>query len=304
MDYIISSAIELGLIYALVPLALFLSFRVLGIADLTTDGSYILGMAVSVSLTLAGHPILGIFLGMLASALAGLVTALLQTVFGVPSILAGIVTNTGLYSINLLAMGFKSNLSILKEETVFTLFESLGIGGKYNSTILILLIIVVASILLVLFLNTRLGLSIRATGDNINMVQSSSINPTLTITIGLCVSNALTGLCGALVGQMQSFSDINAGTGIVTIGLACLIIGETIIGRKNINRNVIAAIIGSIVYRLIYAIVVKTKIVPIEMMKLLTALIVAIAIAFPMIKTKLKLSKSRREHRGNKYVEN
>ena len=303
MTYIITSALELGLIYALIPLALFLSFRILNIADMTTDGSYILAMAVSVSLTLLGHPILGLILGMLASSVAGIVTALLQTIFGVPSILAGIITNTGLYSVNLLAMGFKSNLSILNKTTIFTMFESTHIGGKYNELILLIIIIVLAVSLLILFLNTRLGLSIRATGDNPDMIQSSSINPIFTITIGLAISNALTGLCGALVGQMQNFSDINAGTGIVVIGLACLIIGETLIGKKNIKRNAIAAVIGSIIYRLIYAIIVKTRIVPIEMMKLLTALIVAIAIATPTIKVKLSILKQRYHHRGNHYVE-
>ena len=135
-----------------------------------------------------------------------------------------------------------------------------------------------------LFLGTRLGLSIRATGDNIDMVRASSVNPTFTITVGLCVANALTALSGAMVGQYQNTADINGGTGIVVIGLACLIIGETVLGRKSVVKGALAAVIGSIIYRFIYAIVLYTKIMPVQGLKLVTAIIVALAIAFPTMK--------------------
>ena len=284
MSFILQTTLELGMMYALVSMALFLSFRVLDIADLTTDGAFVLGMAVSVTVTASGHPFLGLFAAMLAGALAGGVTAFLQTCLGVPSILAGIVTNTGLYTVNLMAMGWTSNANILKQRTVFTLFKALGIGGRWYSLILSSCITALAGLFLVWFLGTRVGLSLRATGDNRDMVRASSINPTYTITIGLCLANALTALSGAVVGQAQRSADINAGTGNVVVGLACLIIGETVCRRGSVCRGVIATVVGSIIYRFIYAIVLKTKIVPIECLKLVTAIIVGLAIAMPTIR--------------------
>ena len=278
MLYVAQTALELGFQYALVAMALFLSYRVLDIADLTTDGCFVLGCAVSVTLTAAGHPFLAIPAAMLAGACAGFVTAFLQTKLGVPSILAGIVTNTGLYTVNLMAMGWKANQSLLKQDTIFTLFRATGIGGDWNPILLSGGITVLAGVLLVAFL------SIRATGDNRDMVRSSSINPNFTITIGLCVANALTGLSGAVVGQAQKTADINSGTGIVVIGLACLIIGETIVGRGAMFRGAIAVVAGSILYRLVYALVLYTKVVPVDCLKLVTALVVALAIAAPSIR--------------------
>ena len=271
MLIITQTALELGFLYALIAMALFLSYRILDIADLTTDGCFVLGAAVSVTVTAAGHPILAIFAAMLAGACAGFVTAFLQTKLGVPSILAGIITNTGLYTVNLMAMGWKSNQSLLGGRTVFTLLLAASVT-------------ILAGLLLVLFLGTRMGLSIRATGDNPDMVRASSLNPSFTITVGLCLANVLTALSGAVVGQYQKTVDINSGTGIVVIGLACLIIGETLLGRRSVKKGVIAAILGSIVYRFIYAIVFYTKIVPVECLKLLTAVIVALAIASPSIR--------------------
>lgn len=300
MLYIVQTALQLGCVYSLVALALFLSYRVLDIADLTTDGCFVLGMAVSVSYAASGHPFLGIALAIAAGACAGFVTASLQTRFGVPSILAGIVTNTGLYTVNLMAMGWSSNVSLLKNETIFSLFKSTGIGGSWNSIILAFIICVISMIFMKWFLSTRLGLSIRATGDNKDMVSASSINPRFTITVGLVVANAFTALSGGLAGQLQKSADINAGTGIVTIGLATLIIGETLInGKKNIGRNIIACLVGNIIYRCIYAIVLQTHIIPVEGLKLMTALIVALAIASPHIKESLAIQKrARRENKS------
>ena len=284
MLIITQTALELGFLYALIAMALFLSYRILDIADLTTDGCYVLGAAVSVTVTAAGHPILAIFAAMLAGACAGFVTAFLQTKLGVPSILAGIITNTGLYTVNLMAMGWKSNQSLLGGRTVFTMLRDRGIGGDWYELLLAASVTILAGLLLVLFLGTRMGLSIRATGDNPDMVRASSLNPSFTITVGLCLANVLTALSGAVVGQYQKTVDINSGTGIVVIGLACLIIGETLLGRRSVKKGVIAAILGSIVYRFIYAIVFYTKIVPVECLKLLTAVIVALAIASPSIR--------------------
>lgn len=283
MLYIAQTALELGFQYALVAMALFLSYRVLDIADMTTDGCFVLGCAVSVTLTAAGHPFLAIPAAMISGAAAGCVTAFLQTKLGVPSILAGIITNTGLYTVNLMAMGWKSNASLLKQDTLFTLFRNLGIGGSWSDILLSALVTVLMGVILVLFLGTRLGLSIRATGDNKDMVRASSINPTFTITIGLCLANAMTALSGAVVGQAQKTVDINSGTGIVVIGLACLIIGETIVGRSSMLRGAIAVIVGSIVYRFVYALVLRSPI-PIDCLKLVTAIVVALAIAAPTLK--------------------
>lgn len=185
---------------------------------------------------------------------------------------------------SLLDLAKQINFSLLGGTTIFTLLRDTGIGGDWYELLLAAFITILAAVLLRLFLGTRLGLSIRATGDNQDMVRASSLNPNFTITVGLCIANSLTALSGAIVGQYQKTVDINSGTGIVVIGLACLIIGETLLGRRTVTKGVIAVILGSIVYRFIYAIVFYTKVVPVECLKLLTAVIVALAIAAPSIK--------------------
>ena len=280
---IVQSALELGFIYALVAMALFLSFRVLNIADMTTDGAFTLGCAVSATAAVAGHPVLGLVLAMLAGACAGFVTAFLQTRMGVPSILAGIITNTGLYTVNLAVMGFSSNVPMLKTPTVFTAAKAaLGDGAPYK-LILAAGITLVVCAALIAFLGTRLGLSIRATGDNPDMVRASSINPAFTITVGLCISNSLTALSGAVLAQYQKSADINLGTGMVVIGLASLIIGETLFGRGGMWIKAAAAVAGSVIYRFIIAIALRAN-VPSECLKLISAIIVALAIGLPAVK--------------------
>ncbi len=302
MLIITQTALELGFLYALVAMALFLSYRTLDIADMTTDGCFVLGAAVSVTLAAAGHPFLAIPAAMAAGACAGYVTAFLQTRLGVPSILAGIVTNTGLYTVNLMAMGWKSNASLLRVDTIFSLLKKTQVFGHRYELVPAAGVTILAAILLRLFLGTRLGLSIRATGDNRDMVRASSLNPAFTISVGLSVSNALTALSGAIVGQYQKTVDINSGTGIVVIGLACLIIGETVLGKRSVTKGIIAAIVGSILYRFLYAVVFYTRIVPVDCLKLLTAAVVALAIAAPTIKRYLALKKrmlTRREDGKN-----
>ena len=290
---IVQSALELGFIYALVAMALFLSFRVLNIADMTTDGAFTLGCAVSATAAVAGHPFLGFVLAMLAGACAGFVTAFLQTHLGVPSILAGIITNTGLYTVNLAIMGFSSNVPMLKTETVFTMVRALFGEKSPYKLIVAVTVTVVACALLILFLGTRLGLSIRATGDNPDMVRASSINTGLMITIGLCVANAMTGLSGGLLAQYQKSCDINLGTGMVTIALASLIIGESIIGKGGVLKRVIGVVLGSCLYRFIVAIALRLN-VPAECLKLVSSLIVAFAIALPYLKKQAAFMKQRR----------
>ena len=278
---VIMSALELGCVYALVALALFLSFRVLNIADMTTDGSFTLGCAVSATVAVAGHPILALPAAMMAGAAAGYMTALLQTKLRIPSILAGIITNTGLYTVNLAVMGFSSNVNMLKTDTIFTMLKPyLGSGYKLIPAFLITAL---AGAFLVFFLKTRLGLSIRATGDNADMVRASSINTGFTITIGLMIANALTGLSGAVLAQYQKTADINLGTGMVIIGLASLIIGETLLPKGKTWRRVLGAILGSVLYRFIIAIALRLDL-PSESLKLISAVIVALAIGVPAIR--------------------
>ena len=278
---VILSALELGCIYALVALALLVSFRILNIADMTTDGSFTLGCAVSATVAVAGHPILALPAAMLAGAAAGGITALLQTRFRIPSILAGIITNTGLYTVNLAVMGFSSNVNMLKTDTVFTLLRPL-LGPSYRIGPAAV-VTVLSAVLLVLFLKTRLGLSIRATGDNPDMVRASSINTGFTITVGLCLSNALTALSGALLAQYQKTADINLGTGMVIIGLASLIIGESLFPRGKLWMKAAGALVGSLLYRFIIAIALRLDL-PSECLKLISAVIVALAIGLPGLK--------------------
>ena len=283
---IIFSALELGFIYALVALALFLSFRVLNIADMTTDGAFTLGCAVSATFAVAGHPLLGIPAAMLAGACAGGVTAFLQTKLNIPSILAGIITNTGLYTVNLAVMGFSSNVNMMRADTLFSLLQPV-LGKTFGKIIPVALIALLTGLLLALFLKTRIGLSIRATGDNPDMVRASSINTGFTVTVGLCISNSLTALSGAVLAQYQKTADINLGTGMVIIGLASLIIGETLMPRGKTWVKILGAIAGSLVYRFIIAIALRLDL-PSECLKLISAVIVALAIGLPAIQASLK----------------
>lgn len=290
------SALELGFIYALVAMALFLSFRILNIADMTTDGAFTLGCAVSATAAVAGHPFLGLPLAMLAGAAAGFVTAFLQTRLGVPSILAGIVTNTGLYTVNLAVMGFSSNVPMLKTKTVFTAVQALAGEGFPYKLIVAACITVAVCALLIFFLGTRLGLSVRATGDNPDMVRASSINTAFTITVGLCIANAMTALSGAVLAQYQRSADINLGTGMVVIGLASLIIGETLFSRGSMWTKALAAVAGSVIYRFIIALALRAN-VPSECLKLISAVIVALAIAAPALRSKVALNRRRAQNR-------
>ena len=293
------TAMELGCIYALVALALFLSYSILNIADLSTDSCFTLGCAVCCQVTLLGHPILALFAAMLAGVLSGYITAFLQTRLGVESILAGIIVNTGLYTVNLAVMGFSSTLSIFKCDNIFTMAKSaLGgvLGGWYKLVVALVIVLAVAA-LLALFLKTRLGLSIRATGDSPDMIKASSVNPAFTITVGLCISGSLTALSGAVLAQYQKSCDINLGTGMVTIALASLIIGETLVGKGGMLRRALGAVVGSCLYRLFVAVALRLN-VPAECMKLVSALIVAIAIASPALKRYAAFQKQKAARRG------
>ena len=305
---IMKTAVELGLIYALVAMALFVSYSILNIADLSTDGSYTLGTAVSAIFTISGHPILGIFMAMLSGSLSGFVTAFLQTTLGIESILAGIIVNTGLYTVNLAVMGFSSNLSIFGTDTIFTLFAGENAFlNEWGVVILLSLIVLGLCFFLKWFFKTGLGLSIRATGDSPAMVRASSINPSFTITVGLCLSNALTGLSGSLIAQYNKTADINLGAGMVTVALASLVIGESIFGKKKLILRLLGVVFGSLLYRSIIALALRLK-VPTEAFKLVSACIVALAISSTKVKELLQYKKlrrdaiERRKKEGEKYA--
>ena len=288
---IVQSALELGFIYSLVALALFISFTILNIADLSTDGCFTLGCSVGAMVTLAGHPVLALFAAMGAGVCSGFVTAFLQTRMGIESILAGIIVNTGLYTINIAVMGFASNINLFGCDTIFSLAKE-SIGGSFYKIIVVAIVVVIVALLLSWFLGTRLGLSIRATGNNPDMVKASSINPAFMITVGLCVANSLTGLSGALLAQYQKSCDINLGTGLVTIALASLIIGESIIGKGSIFKRVCGVVLGSCLYRFLVAVALRLN-VPAECLKLVSAIIVAVAIAFPYLKKRAAFSRQK-----------
>ncbi len=281
--YLIQGAVEEGLIYAFVALGLFVSYKILNIADLTTDGGFALGGVVSAVVTQAGHPFLSLPVAMLAGALAGAVTAFLQTKMKVPAILAGIITMTALYSINLMVMGGAPNMYFPKAETIFTKIGEAA-GKEYAKLIVLGGLLLIAGVLLVLFFGTQLGLSIRATGDNKDMVSASSINPAFTITVGLCISNALVALGGALLAQHTTQGDINVGTGTVVIGLASIILGGIAFRGKRVWAGVAGAIAGAVVYRLVLTVALRTTSNP-GYLKLVSALVVALVISYPAVQS-------------------
>lgn len=298
---LIRGAVEQGLIYSLVALGLYLSFRTLNIADMTVDGSYTLGAAVSAALTATGHPFLALFCAALAGAGAGLVTAFLQTKLKIQSILAGIVTMTALYSVNLRVMGGRANLTLLRLDTVFSVLKSAlpRVAQPWTRLLIAAGAAVAVGLMLVFFLRTRLGLSIRATGDNPRMVSASSINPQYTITVGLCLANAMPALSGALIAQYQQFCDITMGTGMVVIGLASLIIGEVLTGAMrwpSVRRGVSAALLGGAAYWLIIAGAISSS-VSANDLKLLSALIVAAAISWPALASRVRFALRKKANR-------
>ncbi len=286
--YSFFSAIELGLIYSLMVLGLFISYRILNIPDLTVDGSFTLGAAVAVVATLAGHPVLGLLLAALAGAAAGFVTALLQTRMKIQPILAGIITMTALYSINLMVMDNKANLPLAQGESIYHNLPGMLLSG--------LAAIGVAAVL-VLFLQTPAGLAVRATGDNEAMVRSSSINADRMKMAGLSIANACVALSGALIAHYNCYAEVRMGIGMVVIGLASLIVGEIAVGllvrRATILSGAVAAIVGSILYRLIIAQALEWNFSS-SSLKLITAIIVALAMSVPAVKESLRLAKQRR----------
>lgn len=292
---LILGSLHIGLIYALLGIGVYITFRILDIPDLTADGSFTLGLAVSGIMTINNHSILGLVIAFIAGCIAGNITGLLQTKLGIHPILSGILTMSGLYSINLFIMG-ASNISLIGKRSIFKIFEDLfkSLDKDIVRFVVCLIIAILVSLVFILFFKTRLGLMIRATGNNEHMVKASSINVDFVKILTLGIANGCVALSGALLAQYQSFSDISSGVGTVVIGLASVIIGEVILGRRSVTVGIISAVIGSIIYRLIIAIALQSDIFPSYMLKLVSALIVGVALSVPNIKKSIENRKIRK----------
>lgn len=296
MNTLIQTALELGLISSVVALGLFLSYTMLDICDLSTEGCFTLGACTGAVIAIGGHPYTSLLGALVAGALCGFVFGLLQTYFGINSLLAGIVVNTALYSVNIAIMGNTSLLNMNKTETVFTnlkeLLESTPLNNKHV-LLFALFVIVVLVVLLNWFLKTRLGLAIRATGDNFKMVETSSINPKVITIITLSISGSISALAGCLLAQSQKSVNIDIGSGILTIALASLLIGRTLNRSRSLMISETFVVIGSIIFRTIYTIALRLN-MPAYMLKFVSALIVTIAISFPYLKQQYSLIKRKR----------
>ncbi len=295
---LLETAAELGLVSALTVLALFLSYSMLNVCDLSTDGCFTLGATVGAAVAIAGHPYLSIAAAMAAGIASGFVTAILQTKMGINSLLAGIIVNTALYSVNIAVMGNSSILNMNKVDTVFTkvraLVDDTPLDGRYKLIVAAVSVAVVA-VLLGLFLKTRMGLAIRATGNNPDMVRSSSINPVVTTIIGLCIANSFTALSGCLLAQMQKSVNIDTGTGMVTIALASLLIGNVFLGKKKMPLRIVGMVLGAFVFRLVYTIALRFD-MPAFMLKFVSAIVVIAAISIPYLKEQMPMLKRRFLH--------
>ena len=293
---IVLGTLQLGILYGLLAIGIYISFRILNTPDLTAEGSFTFGLSVSAVVASAGHPYLALVLGMLAGALAGAVTGILQTKCKIRPVLAGILTMSALYSINMFVMGAKANVTLIGVKTVFT--DAVLAFSALNKEIIKLMVIIaftaVFAAILIIFFKTHTGLCIRAAGDNETMVRASSINGDAVRVIALCISNAFIALNGALIAQYQCFADINSGVGILVVGLASVIIGEVIFGKRSVTIGIICAVVGSLIYRTIIAIATDLNLLPAYMLKLISAVIVAIALTVPAIKAAVRRSKVKK----------
>lgn len=290
MELVLSTVAQ-GLLWAVLAIGLFISFRILDVADLSIEGTYPLGGAIAVmTITGGGSPLLAVLLAFVGGCLAGAVTGFLHTKLKIPALLAGILTMIGLYSINLRIMG-RATTSILGEDTVYTFFEGL-LESKGTATLIVgLLATLVVWFFCYIFFGTELGAAIRATGDNPQMIRAQGINTDITIMLGLIISNGFVGVTGALLSQSNGYADVNMGTGVLVTGLASIIIGEVLFGTRSFKNWLISVVLGSIVYRAVVAFVLWLGMNPNDL-KLLTAVIVAVALALPLIKSKMQKMRS------------
>jgi len=275
-------AVELGMIYAILALGVFLSFRTLNTPDLTVDGSIVTGAAASAMIcSLGGNPILALAVSFFLGSLAGVITALLNTKLKIQPLLAGILVMLGIYSINLRIMGNRSNIALTKSDTLYKTAKDIFPEG-YSSLLLGAIILSIITVLLYFFLNTRLGFALRATGDNEDMVRASGISSDSMKIMGLSLSNGIVGLAGGMLAQYQSYADIGMGVGMVVIGLASVIIGEAIFGSKSLFRRLVAVALGAILYRLIISFALNFGMAANDL-KLVSAVIVTVALALGLM---------------------
>lgn len=277
---IVVSALSQGLLWSVLAVGVYLSYRFLNISDLTSEGSFTLGAAVCASNIVRGmDPLLSCILALIAGALAGLVTGVLHTKFKMPSLLAGILSMTGLYSINLRIMG-KANIPLTQSVTLLTKLKNIfGLTRDRDGAIYLgLIVVVILIVLLVWFFNTEFGFSVVATGNNDKMIRANGVDSDKTIIAGLMLSNALIALSGSLVAQYNGYADVTMGIGAIVVGLASVIIGEVLFKDKYFAVCLIGVVVGSIIYRLIVTFVVNTNFISANDMKLFTAIVVAVAI--------------------------
>ena len=279
-------AIETGLLFGLVALGVFLSFRVLNFPDLTVDGSLPLGAAVAATLIVSGwNPYAATFVAMIAGAMAGMVTALLNIRLRILHLLASILTMIGLWTINLRIMG-KPNQPLLGEVTIFTPFEGLGLPYYWLNPLVFVVIVVAAKLLVDAFLASEVGLSMRATGVNPRMARAQGIRTGVMILSGMAISNALVALAGALFAQVQGAADISMGVGVIVVGLAAVIVGEAVMSTRTIFLATLACIAGSIIYRLVIVVALNADFIGLQAqdLKLITAVLVVLAMALPTVR--------------------
>ena len=289
LDLIIPT-ISQGLLWSLLAIGVYITFRVLDIADLTVEGSFPLGAATAASCLIAGwSPIPAIIVAAFAGMVSGIVTGLLCTKLKIPALLAGILTMIALYSVNLHIMQ-KANIALLQVDTIFSLYALDGVSQGNMILIIGLITVVLLSVACYVFFGTEIGAAIRATGCNQHMIRANSINTDMTIILGLLLSNGLVAVSGALVAQAQGFADVGMGVGTIVIGLASVIIGEVIFGTRSFKNCLISVILGSIVYRAVIAIVLQMGMPPNDL-KLFTAILVAIALSMPLFQAKFKKRK-------------
>lgn len=288
---LVLATLATGFLWSLLSIGVFITYRILDIADLSVEGTYPLGAAVAaVYIASGGNPVLAIVWAMAAGMLAGMVTGLLHTKLKIPALLAGILTMIALYSVNLKIMG-KANVSILGADTVYTFFMNLGLNRSNATLVVGILITVLIVLACYLFFGTEIGASIRATGDNQQMIRAQGVNTDNTIILGLVISNGLVAITGALIAESTAFADVGMGTGTIVIGLASVIIGEVLFGRRSFLNWLISVVLGSIVYRAVIALVLWMGLDSNDL-KLLTAVIVAIALSMPLIKEKMQARRS------------
>lgn len=292
---LVLSTVSQGLLWAIMALGVFLTFRVLDIADLSVEGTFPLGAAVAATLIDAGHSVwFAMLIALIAGCIGGTVTALLTTKLKIPALLSGILTMIGLYSVNLMIMG-KANVPLLRAETVFTLTENLfGVSSVVATLIVGLVATVIVGAIMYWFFGTVLGTAIRATGCNPQVARAQGINTNVMVILGLLISNGLVALSGALVAQSNGFADVGMGTGTIVIGLASVIIGEVLFGTRSFKNWLISVVLGSVVYRAVIAIVLELGMPPNDL-KLFTAVLVAIALSLPLIKNKFAIMKRSEE---------